>query len=567
MKIKNIILSLAVGAATLAMTSCNLTYFPSDELNSDSFLQNDDAAKYIIDGCYGMLKDQYAYIRYASGNSYVRHYTQLAEFPSDNICNSNRTSDPLYEANTLKMISTLNNNSLLWWIGYKICFSANQVIEKYPEGESTSMDQLLGEAYFLRGMMHFHLCCFFAKPYSFGRDNLGVVIRTSTNTSETHRATVGECYDQVVLDLQKAASLLGNSRGNSGYASKQAALGLLSRVYLYMEENDKVISTVNEMLGGADPASVLDGEYETYFANAPSRKETLFCVYHDQIADKRGQESIGSMYLHDDEQSIGWGEIYPSAPLMNLYERYPEDIRLSYIRPNVYKADNKRVYFPGLLQDDACRLDLSYDVSGSEQNGYTFKDENGKTYRVMEELVNGEYKQYYVNWEGNGAAEKLPARITSQMYMASTASVPMYYVTKFSYQGGDAMMASPVFLRWGEVILNRAEAYAKLGKTTEALADVNVIRTRARIPAEGMFSSSKMHGYTDVLDIVLDERRMELAFEGHRMWDLIRNHRSVDRRYSGVQIWEVIDCNDNRIQYPIPFDETSTSGIQQNPGY
>lgn len=567
MKLKNIIMSLLLGGALLSMNSCDLTYFPSDELNSQSFLSNDDAAKYIIDGCYGMLKDQYEYIRYASGNSYVRHYTQLAEFPSDNICNSNRTSDPLYEANTLKMISTLNNNSLLWWIGYKICFSANQVIEKYQEGQSAAMDQILGEAYFLRGMMHFHLSCFFAKPYSFGRDNIGVVIRTSTNTNETVRATVGECYDQVVSDLQKAAALLGPSRGNAGYASKQAALGLLSRVYLYMEENQKVIDTVNEMLGGADPSTMLDADYATYFPNAPTRKETLFCVYHDQVADKRGQESIASMYVHDDEQSIGWGEIYPSAPLMNLYERYPDDIRLSYIRPSVYNASKMRVYFPGLVQDDACRLDLSYDVTGSAASGYSFKDESGATHKVEEEMINGEYKQYYVNWEINGTTEKLTARVTPQMNIASTASVPVYYVTKFSYQGGDAMMASPVFLRWGEVILNRAEAYAKLNQNDKALADVNVLRIRAHIPAEGMFATSKMHGYTNVLDVVLDERRMELAFEGHRMWDLVRNHLPMDRRYSGVQIWEVIDCNDNRIQYPIPFDEISTSGIPQNPGY
>lgn len=547
--------------------SCNLTHFPSDELNSDSFLQNGDAAEYIIDGCYGMLKDQYEYIRYASGNSYVRHYTQLAEFPSDNICNSNRTSDPLYEANTLKMISTLNNNSLLWWIGYKICFSTNQVIEKYPEGESTAMDQLLGEAYFLRGMMHFHLCCFFAKPYSFGRENPGVVIRTSTNTSVTTRATVGECYDQVVKDLEKAASLMTTSRGNAGYASREAALGLLSRVYLYMEENDKVIKTVDDMLGGAAPASVLDMDYATYFPKAPTSRETLFCVYHDQIADKRGQESIGSMYLHDDEQSIGWGEIYPSAPLMNLYERYPSDLRLTYIRPSVSNPAKMRVYFPGLLQDDACRLDLTYEVSGTAETGYSFKDEKGKTHKVEEELINGEYKQYYVNWEVNGSVEKLSARVTPQMNMASTASVPVYYVTKFSYQGGDAMMASPVFLRWGEVILNRAEAYAKLGQDKEALDDVNALRQRAQIPAEGMFSTGQKHGYSSVLDIVLDERRMELAFEGHRMWDLVRNKRPMDRRFSGVQTWEVVDCNDNRIQYPIPFDETSTSGIPQNPGY
>ena len=129
-------------------------------------------------------------------------------------------------------------------------------------------------------------------------------------------------------------------------------------------------------------------------------------------------------------------------------------------------------------------------------------------------------------------------------------------------------LSSPVFLRWGEVLLNRAEAHAKLGHNAEALADVNAIRTRAGIPTEGMFEyGTKMHGYTDVLDIVLDERRMELAFEGHRMFDVYRNQRNMDRRYGGVQPWEVIEYTDNKIQFPIPVYETSVSGIQQNPGY
>jgi hypothetical protein len=122
-------------------------------------------------------------------------------------------------------------------------------------------------------------------------------------------------------------------------------------------------------------------------------------------------------------------------------------------------------------------------------------------------------------------------------------------------------------IRWGEVLLNRAEAEAKLGHKANALADVNVIRHRAGIPDEGLFSDANMHGYTDVLDVVLDERRLELAFEGFRTLDVFRNRRSLDRRYPGIHTWEVIDPDDPRILYPIPYDEITVSGISQNPGY
>ena len=121
-------------------------------------------------------------------------------------------------------------------------------------------------------------------------------------------------------------------------------------------------------------------------------------------------------------------------------------------------------------------------------------------------------------------------------------------------------------MRWAEIVLNRAEANAKLGNTAAALADVDAIRTRAGIPAAGMFSGN-MHGYTDVLDIVLDERRMELAWEGHRMFDVYRNRRTMDRRFPGIHPWEEIEYTADKIQYPIPYVETSVSHIEQNPGY
>jgi hypothetical protein len=120
-------------------------------------------------------------------------------------------------------------------------------------------------------------------------------------------------------------------------------------------------------------------------------------------------------------------------------------------------------------------------------------------------------------------------------------------------------------IRWAEVILNRAEAYAKLGMDAEALADVNVIRKRAGLTGDELFSLSNMHGYQNVLDVVLDERRMELAFEGQRAFDVFRNKLSLNREYPGVQPWEIINYNDNKIQYLIPQDEITVSGIQQNP--
>jgi len=572
MKTKLLYVTVALGMV-FGLASCNLDYFPSDELNSDALLNSDAGAEYIIDGCYAMLKEQYEYVSYESGNSYVRHYFMDAEYPGDNVCLANQSSDPLSKACWYKMTDNLKNIETLWWVGYKVIFSANTVIEileKTPEADRLpAKNQLLGEAYFLRGMIHFHLVNLFARQYALGRDNLGIPLRISTSTEVTTRATVGEVYDQIVADMRKAADLMNAPRnsGSPAYATKNTALGMLSRVYLYMgDKNQEVLDVIGEM---PEPTGMLDADYPTYFARALSSKETLLAVAHTMDED-RADASIGSMYNGD---GGGWGEIYPSHTLLNLYERYPNDLRLSYINM-VEETDSRQplkgktaVYF-AIPSENDFRSNLSAEVKTDASGKYCELD--GKKYRINEVKVNGmnepddagEYTIYTVTYNG----EDCPARITDPC-AANYSSYPEYFITKFGYQDGRPQLSSPVLLRWAEVVLNRAEANAKLGNDVAALNDVNAIRQRAGLSGDELFSISNMHGYTNVLDIVLDERRMELAFEGHRRNDVYRNNRSMDRRYAGTQPWEVIEPTDDKIQYPIPFNEHSVSGIPQNPGY
>ncbi len=142
-----------------------------------------------------------------------------------------------------------------------------------------------------------------------------------------------------------------------------------------------------------------------------------------------------------------------------------------------------------------------------------------------------------------------------------------YYNTKFSYQDGLPMLTSPVMLRWGEVVLNRAEALAKLNRSGEALADVNTIRARAGIAplTSGDLAANGYDGANPTLQAVLDERRKELCFEGHRFFDVFRNNLPMDRQYTGYHPWEIIQPNDPRIALLISQDEINSSGIPQNP--
>jgi len=163
--------------------------------------------------------------------------------------------------------------------------------------------------------------------------------------------------------------------------------------------------------------------------------------------------------------------------------------------------------------------------------------------------------------------------------------VNIYYISKFSGQDDSPTLSSPVMLRLSEVYLNRAEAYAKSGQTDEALADINEIRrNRMEVPDGGdlndyLYEASR-DAITDgnILDIVLKERRIELAFEGHRIFDLLRNGKDLIRNYWGYHLdayngiptgsqpglsasGVVIHANDPSVVYPIPSSEISTNKL------
>ena len=572
MKNKALYITVVLGMI-LGFSSCNLDTVPSDELSSDLLLQDSKGAEYIMDGCYAVLKDEVDFLGYASGNCYVRHYFQLSEFPADNICLSAHTTDPLYEATAYMMTDGLKNVGTLWMVAYKAIYMCNTVISTLDESDVKN-HQLLGEAYFMRGLLHLHMVTLYAQPYSFGRDNLGVPLRTETSAEKTVRNSVGEVYDQIVLDLRKAADLMGKSRGNAGYPSHDAALGILSRVYLYMQEYDKCIATVDEALNGAAPSAKLEpsATFPDYFKKAKDSQETLFCIAHE-TSDDRGQSSIGSMYLKD---GIGWGEIYPSDPLMYLYERFPSDLRYtSFIVPQFSGNTGTRVYVTIPASDGdpkAPHIKYRTNLIDDGAGNYSFKGADGKTYAIEKRMVNGEgekdaagpYFVYHANYMG----EDCTVRINNDVTLRTGYTIPMIFINKFSYQDGNPMLSSPVMCRWGEVILNRAEAYARSGQDAKALEDVNAIRTRAEIPAEGLFAPGNLLGYQNVIDVVMDERRMELAWEGHRLFDMCRNKLKMDRRYAGAQPYEVVDpTTQPHIVYPIPNNEWTVSGIQQNPGY
>lgn len=166
--------------------------------------------------------------------------------------------------------------------------------------------------------------------------------------------------------------------------------------------------------------------------------------------------------------------------------------------------------------------------------------------------------------------------------MQKKNGIEIYYITKFSFQGGKPTLSSPIMFRLSEMYLNKAEAEAKANNATAALNDVDMIRKNRGLE-DYLYKGIAPAGKT-VLETVLKERRLELAFEGHRSADVYRNKLAMNRTYWGYHLPglkesdidlstqpgnyanEIVNWDNNRIIYFIPIDEVQTNKLcQQNP--
>ncbi|ATL46731.1 RagB/SusD family nutrient uptake outer membrane protein [Chitinophaga caeni] len=493
-----------VGVALLAVTatSCDLKKEPYTAISDETFLHDESKWPVITAGNYYFLKDEY----------FTRNYYMMGEYPGDNVALSGGTSDALYYSYTYQHLKNQGNANQIWRKGYQAINGANKIIEVMPEGRDAATDQLIGENLFIRAFVHFSLCRIFARPYNQGADNPGVPVMLKPDVNAMPaRNTVKEVYDAVIADLLKAKDLMTEDKECS-YATKEAAEALLSRVYLYKEDNQLAKDYADSVLLSNKYSLTSTASFPGYYAaNQASTSETIFCIRHT-IQDDRDWSSIGSMY-YTSPSGLGYGEMYASLDYVDLIEKYPNDVR------------NKFIVVPDPLKS---KVDPS-------------KDSVDATGRIVRVNRNG---------------------------------VPKYFILKFANQDNIPTLSSPIVLRLAEMYLNRAEANAKLGNTDDAIEDVNTIRQRAGLSGAALYTVDDLKGHASVLDVVLEERRLELAFEAHRPYDLFRNKKDMVRNYVGQQekvlppdqLPQVVKYTDDRIVHYIPEqDILLNNNLEQNP--
>jgi hypothetical protein len=155
-----------------------------------------------------------------------------------------------------------------------------------------------------------------------------------------------------------------------------------------------------------------------------------------------------------------------------------------------------------------------------------------------------------------------PADIRWQMFVEDPNLVGMYASHRVNKWPTRTSADNVPVIRLSEVYLNRAEAYARSGNDAAAQADLDRIRQRGLATAPPVTATGQA-----LLDEILLERRIELGYEGHRIFDITRHRLDVVRN----------DCTGEVCFYPypgpfvilpIPMAELDANpNIQQNPGY
>ena len=456
-----------------------------------------------LDGLSTATNGNYALLvtNSAGDTPYEVNWFNLSELKGNNLMAVTRafpqTRDDSYTYTNSPSQGPTNS---FWRMSYRIIFGTNKVIDAIKDGEDAAHDQIKGENYFLRALAYFNMARVYGRPYyDNNTTNLAVPLSLNSlvpNDYQPKRNTVNEVYAQVISDLEKAATLMTQTRGNN-YASKEAAWALLSRVYLYMggtpgtpqnANNTKAVEYADKVIASNKYTLITGTAYNTAFASdSKANKEFIFSFRHD---DANGNYINEFLTPRDVFGNPNQGEYAASPDYMAILDQNPSDLRKNFITVE----NDKR-------------------VTGTNKSRNSVNKFN--------------YQQI--------------APLGGFDFSARTRSGTPY-------------------LRLAEMYLNKAEALAKAGNNTDALIALNVVRVRANAPA-WTTATLATAGFT-VFQAALNERRLELSWEGHSSYDNFRNGLPVSRNYVDYffSAPKTVEANDKVVIAPLPPLE-----LQMNP--
>jgi hypothetical protein len=415
---------------------------------------------------------------------------------------------PIGDIDNFTLTPTNKFCATLWTGHYNSIATANQALKALEAStlEATLKNQLIGEVRFLRGYLYFNLVRMFG--------GVPLVLRVAIDAKDANtdpafvtRAPVADVYASIIQDMQYAsAHLLVKSQSSPGHVNKGTAQAFLAKVYMYQGQWDKVFSYTDSVIASGQYQLVSD--YATIWRQVgDNNAESIFEI-------ETG--TFNNTNLRVDNYTVcqgprvggagGWNDLgYGfNGPTTNLINAYESgDLRKA---ATVIFVDNSGTH-KGTVLWDGFRIPSSDSV----QNLYY----NYKAYTSSAK----ELKETFPN----PADKDRPKNIR--------------------------------IMRYADVLLMYAES-ALHGSAANADGAVNQVRVRA-----GLGTKS---GITE--NDIWQERRIELAMEHDRFWDLVRQGRAAQVMQASGKTNFVAGKHE---LLPIPSVQIQLSGnkLTQNPGY
>lgn len=267
----------------ITMISCKkfLEREPFGKTGKNTLFETVNGAELAINGSYNAMLSYYK-----------NEFSMYADVASDNVIRGTSATVMLPQFN---FQSTIGDDAFavghIWLNIYEALNNVNNVLNAIPElktkfpDQTKTLDALTGQGLVMRALCHFDLSRVYAQPYNYTTDasHLGVPVLTKTPSpgEQVARKTMKQTYDQIILDLNNALPLLQQYANNTTHAavSYQAALALLSRVYLYQGDWEKSIANANLVINDNRYHLANAVDYKSIFllgANDSDKPESIF---------------------------------------------------------------------------------------------------------------------------------------------------------------------------------------------------------------------------------------------------------------------------------------------------
>ena len=454
----------------------------------------------------------------------------------------------------------------MWVRLYKCLSRVNAAIALLNESDYGMKQQRLAEMKFLRAYGHFLFKRLYKHiPFVVDENLTYDDYNNLTNTTYNN----DEGWQLIIDDLMKAYNTLPQTQEDKGRPTKASAAAFLAKVYLYKayhqdDENSNQVTSINQQ----DLEKVIEFTNPALYTNY-GLEDDMHNNFRPEDKFENGKESVWAIqYSRNDGSTFGnlnwsYGLIPPNIPEVT-------DGGCDFYKPSQNLVNAYRTGNDGLpLLDNFNEKDYDKATDNADPRLFLTVGMPGLPYMfnpkfMMEETSiwsrsNGLYG-YYVSLKHNIDPALLDDYLIKGSYWAS----PM----------------NRIVFRYADVLLERAEAYAQLGQSAEAIKLVNQVRSRAASSTQMIASYPSKYGvkfyvsnYTgsyskeQAIKIVKMERRLELGMESERFFDLVRwgEAATVLNKYYAEEIghcaiYSSAHFTANKDEYlPIPFEQLSAS--------